>query len=103
MVNDVYKLANYAHVATAIQEYKSAADDLDMEVVSCLAGDFLSPSLLTSLDGGRSMLDVVNQVGFDMVSIGNHEFDIGLVLLHLIVVLFSFSLILLLALFLHHL
>ena len=78
MVNDVYKLANYANVATAIKDYKAAEEKLNMVVVSCLAGDFISPSLSTSLDGGRAMLEVVNQVGFDMVSIGNHEFDVGM-------------------------
>jgi 2',3'-cyclic-nucleotide 2'-phosphodiesterase (5'-nucleotidase family) len=42
-----------------------------------LAGDFLAPSLLSSLDKGRSMVDVLNACGFTHVCFGNHECDVG--------------------------
>ena len=46
--------------------------------VALLAGDFVSPSLLSSLDFGRSMVDCMNIAGIDYVCIGNHEADISL-------------------------
>jgi len=48
-----------------------------------LAGDFVSPSALGTavVDGrplaGRQMVDVLNAVGLDWATLGNHEFDIG--------------------------
>lgn len=48
-----------------------------------LAGDFLSPSLLGTIkvDGerlnGKQMIDVLNVSGLDLVTFGNHEFDIN--------------------------
>lgn len=47
-----------------------------------LAGDFLSPSLLGTLkqDGkriqGKQMVEVMNAMDFDLVTFGNHEFDL---------------------------
>jgi 2',3'-cyclic-nucleotide 2'-phosphodiesterase (5'-nucleotidase family) len=35
-----------------------------------LAGDFLAPSLLSSLDSGRGMVDVMNDVGIEFVCFG---------------------------------
>jgi 2',3'-cyclic-nucleotide 2'-phosphodiesterase (5'-nucleotidase family)/Ca2+-binding EF-hand superfamily protein len=47
----------------------------DNQVV-LLAGDFLAPSLLSSLDHGRSMVDMLNRVGVQYVCFGNHEQDV---------------------------
>ena len=47
--------------------------------VTVLAGDFLAPSLLSSLDRGRGMVDVLNRVGgvgVQCVCFGNHEADV---------------------------
>jgi 2',3'-cyclic-nucleotide 2'-phosphodiesterase (5'-nucleotidase family) len=47
-----------------------------------LAGDFVSPSVIgtTKIDGqrvnGKHMVDMMNQCGVDLVTFGNHEFDI---------------------------
>ena len=40
------------------------------------AGDFVAPSLLSSIDHGRGMVDVLNQVGVGVVCFGNHESDV---------------------------
>jgi 5'-nucleotidase len=50
--------------------------------VTLLAGDFLSPSALSTarLDGerldGRQMVAVLNELGLDLATFGNHEFDL---------------------------
>ena len=41
-----------------------------------LAGDFLGPSLLSSLDKGTGMVDCLNAIGITHVCFGNHETDI---------------------------
>ncbi|MGB3508728.1 MAG: hypothetical protein WBA93_05695 [Microcoleaceae cyanobacterium] len=75
-INDVYDIKNYPDVETVIQSLKQTAEDAI--VVASLSGDFLSPCLLTSLDGGKSMLDVLKVVDIDYICFGNHEFDVNL-------------------------
>lgn len=43
-----------------------------------LAGDFLAPSLLSSLDKGKSMVDCMNHSGISHVCFGNHETDVSM-------------------------
>ena len=71
-VNDVYELDNFPSFKTLVDEHKSQAD----ATLVVMAGDFLGPSLLSSLDKGRGMVDVMNHCGFTHASIGNHEADV---------------------------
>lgn len=85
-LNDVYEIApleggkvgGLARVATVKKELEAEGDS----VIAILSGDFLSPSLIGNLehDGrkirGAHMVDVLNALGLDFVTFGNHEFDI---------------------------
>jgi 2',3'-cyclic-nucleotide 2'-phosphodiesterase (5'-nucleotidase family) len=71
-VNDVYELYNFPSLKTLIEEKKQGPD----KTLVILAGDFLGPSLLSSLDKGRGMVDCLNQCGFTHVCFGNHETDV---------------------------
>lgn len=85
-MNDVYEIGSLengrvgglARVATIKQ--RLLADNPNVFCV--LAGDFLSPSLLGTLkfEGqgikGRQMVEVMNALGVDLVTFGNHEFDL---------------------------
>ena len=42
-----------------------------------LAGDFLSPSVASSVFKGAQMIAALNAAGLDMATLGNHEFDFG--------------------------
>jgi 5'-nucleotidase len=42
-----------------------------------LAGDFLSPSVASSVFKGEQMIAALNAAGLDMATLGNHEFDFG--------------------------
>jgi 5'-nucleotidase len=42
-----------------------------------LAGDTLSPSLLSTLRQGAQMIEAWNALGLDVATFGNHEFDFG--------------------------
>lgn len=73
-LNDVYALASLARVATVIARARveSPADVLLVTV----AGDFLAPSLLSSLDRGRGMAEGFRALGVTHVTLGNHEDDL---------------------------
>lgn len=47
-----------------------------VSVVSC--GDFLSGTPLGSVSRGRYIVRMMNAVGYDYVTLGNHEFDFGI-------------------------
>lgn len=72
-VNDVYALDNLPRLASLVQRWKREPAD---RVIVPLAGDFVSPSLLSSIDAGRGMVDCLNAVGITHVVLGNHEDDI---------------------------
>ena len=75
-INDVYDIKSYPYVETVIQTLKQTAEDA--VVIASLSGDYLSPCLITSLDGGKAMLDVLKVVDIDYLCFGNHEFDVSL-------------------------
>lgn len=85
-INDVYEIAplqngevgGMARVATLRKELLAE----DPNVITVLAGDFASPSLIGTLKhngeriAGKQMVDAMNHVGMDYVTFGNHEFDL---------------------------
>ena len=74
-VNDVYDLEHLPKLRTLVDAVKAEREGT---VITTLAGDFLSPSVLSSLDRGRGMVQVLNAVGIDYACLGNHEADVGL-------------------------
>lgn len=70
--NDVYTLENLPRMATLVREARAGVDLL----LVTLAGDFLAPSVLSSLDDGRGMIECLNAVGVTHVTFGNHEEDV---------------------------
>ena len=71
-INDVYELANLSNFKTLVDDKSGQAD----KTLVILAGDFLGPSLLSSLDKGRGMIDCLNNCGITHVCFGNHETDV---------------------------
>ena len=85
-MNDVYEIApsdggrvgGLARVATVLKRLEKE----NPNTYCVLAGDFLNPSLMGQLkrDGkrvsGEQMVQMMNAVGVDAVTFGNHEFDI---------------------------
>ena len=76
-VNDLDRLdgsgdrGGVARLATVVREVRASAS----HVLVTHGGDAISPSLLSSFDRGAHMIDLFNQVGFDAMVLGNHEFD----------------------------
>ncbi len=73
-VNDVYSLENLPRLRTLVHAY-ATNDPADLMLVT-LAGDFVGPSMLSSLDSGRGMIDCMNAVPITHVIFGNHEDDL---------------------------
>ena len=65
-INDVYELDNVPHYASARKIEEAGAT----KTIGILAGDFLAPSLLSSLDKGHGKVDCMNLSGIDFVCIG---------------------------------
>lgn len=78
-VNDIYEISpvdgigGFAELMTLLERERQAG----AETVTTVGGDFLSPSLLSSLTQGAHMIDLFNQIGVDYAVFGNHEFDFG--------------------------
>lgn len=66
--NDVYELDHLPHVQTVIRQYQPQ--------LVLLAGDFLSPSTLSSIDGGKGMITTLRSIGVTHLCLGNHEADL---------------------------
>lgn len=74
-VNDVYSLEHLPRLKSLVEHHRAEAG-VDAFVV-VLAGDFLAPSLLSSIDAGRGMVECLNAVGVTHVVLGNHEDDLA--------------------------
>jgi len=78
-INDVYTttpidgLGGLARVATLKQNLVKAGRTPFL----IIAGDFLSPSVASSVFRGEHMVAALNAAGLDLATLGNHEFDFG--------------------------
>lgn len=79
-INDVYStvpvggVGGLARVATLKQRLSAG----NHPVLMLLAGDFLSPSVASSVFKGEQMIATLNAAGLDYATFGNHEFDFGI-------------------------
>src|SRR5258707_4349729 len=78
-INDVYTTVpidgqgGLARVATLKQNFAKAGRTPFL----VMAGDFLSPSVASSVFKGAHMIAALNAAGLDLATLGNHEFDFG--------------------------
>jgi 5'-nucleotidase len=72
--NDVHgALTGYAYIPTLRKWFEDAGAD----VVVADAGDFSQGTTYVSTYKGASAVDMMNAAGYDVVTLGNHEFDYG--------------------------
>lgn len=78
--NDVYLLepgegnrGGLARVATLVRQIRRESPN----TLFALAGDTLSPSLMSGVFRGEQMIEAWNLLGLDVATFGNHEFDFG--------------------------
>lgn len=78
LINDVYvadTLSDGTGGLARVATVRSRLADQG-QVLFVLAGDFLSPSLLSKYYGGRQMVEALNAAGLDYATFGNHEFEL---------------------------
>lgn len=72
--NDVHgSIAGYANVAELRNEYEAAGAD----VILVDAGDFSQGTTYVSTSKGLDAITMMNAAGYDIATLGNHEFDYG--------------------------
>lgn len=84
-INDVYEIAPLGEFGglARVGHLRDSIKEKFPNTYLFLAGDFLNPSLLGTLkvDGerlnGKQMIDVLNALEIDLVTFGNHEFDLN--------------------------
>jgi 2',3'-cyclic-nucleotide 2'-phosphodiesterase (5'-nucleotidase family) len=64
----------FAGMATLLQRERAASK----YHITTVNGDFLFPSILSSYDMGAHRISLMNDLGVDLVVLGNHEFDFGI-------------------------
>ncbi len=72
--NDIDHAAAVPAMVTAVRQTREEADGMTLVTHG---GGMLSPSLLTSLDQGRHMVELMNAVGLDYAAPGSHEVGVG--------------------------
>lgn len=70
--NDVHcAVDGYSNMAALKKE--ALGQTKNVATVSC--GDFIQGGVLGTLSKGDAIIDIMNEVGYDVVTLGNHEFD----------------------------
>lgn len=72
--NDVHgAIAGYTYIAGL----KAALEKKGAEVILVDAGDYSQGTTYVSTTNGKDAISMMNKVGYDFATIGNHEFDYG--------------------------
>ncbi len=72
--NDVHgALDGYAYIAGL----KNQLENLGAQVITVDAGDFSQGTIYVSTNKGEKAVEMMNAAGYDVVTLGNHEFDFG--------------------------
>ena len=78
-LSDVYELApadqkgGLAEAAGLIRAERAK----QINTIVTFGGDLISPSFMSSLTQGRQMVEIMNDIGIDYATFGNHDFDFG--------------------------
>lgn len=67
------EIGGFANISTLVKQEKSK----NKATFYFDAGDYFTGPYISSLTKGQAIIDIMNTMPFDAVSIGNHEFDHG--------------------------
>jgi len=77
--NDTHAHVDDGRVAfSAIAAEKGRIAAAGENVILADAGDYVQGTALGGFDEGRSVIDIMNAAGYDVATLGNHEFDYGM-------------------------
>ena len=79
LINDVYVADTLSDGSGGLARVATVRNRLadQGQVLFVLAGDVLSPSLLSKYYGGRQMVEALNAAKLDYATFGNHEFELA--------------------------
>ena len=66
-----------ARIAAVVAEERARAKAAGGHAIVTFGGDMISPSLMSGIDKGAHMIALADAIGFDIGTVGNHEFDFG--------------------------
>ncbi|HSP82850.1 MAG TPA: bifunctional UDP-sugar hydrolase/5'-nucleotidase [Gillisia sp.] len=69
------EIGGFAVLATAVKELRKARGDNNVLLLD--SGDTFSDDLLGNLTEGEAVITMMKQLGYDYLSLGNHDFDYG--------------------------
>lgn len=86
-ISDIYNILSYGRIKTFIDQSKTETSinmcglffqpDNYHDHLTVMSGDFISPTEYTNIKNGTNLIiNAINNVPIDIVSFGNHEFDI---------------------------
>lgn len=64
----------FSKIAKAVNDYKNSGKN----VILVDAGDEIQGTAFASIDEGNSIIEIMNKTGYQLATIGNHEFDYGI-------------------------
>ncbi|MGL4568175.1 MAG: metallophosphoesterase, partial [Fusobacteriaceae bacterium] len=70
------KVGGFANITTFAKSIKEQEKG-KREVLFLDAGDYFTGPYISSLTEGEAIIDIMNTMGYDAVTVGNHEFDHG--------------------------
>ena len=72
--NDVHTYLNQELTYSLVAGYRNTLDN----VLLVDAGDHIQGTAYGSMDSGQTILSILNAAGYDLATLGNHEFDYGM-------------------------
>lgn len=76
--NDIHCGNNDAAEYETIAAYKRALQDMGYDVLLVDAGDYVQGGPIGTVSKGAYLIDIMNETGYDLATVGNHEFDYGM-------------------------
>ncbi len=76
--NDVHCAVDNNIGYSGLASYKKYCESLTPHVALVDCGDAVQGGLVGAVSSGEYIVDIMNQVGYDLAVLGNHEFDYGM-------------------------
>ena len=77
-VNDVYEVHGLPRLKSLVAKHRREQEQHGGVLLTTLAGDFVSPSILSGMDQGQSMVQTLAAIPISHCCFGNHEADLKL-------------------------
>ena len=77
-LNDVHCGVNNTIGYDGLVLYRDELNKIYRNIITVDVGDHIQGGVLGSISQGSAIINIMNKVGFDVLTLGNHEFDYGI-------------------------